>query len=88
MRRQASSKDLIEDNLERLSEDKEPHICKVFGCGKVLTLEERLCGDLCTACSAHPISNPQIYTPVTISHISSCFTQSGRQKSTNAKNTG
>lgn len=29
----------------------EPVMCKVFGCGKSLTPEEALSGDLCTQCS-------------------------------------
>lgn len=30
-----------------MSEDHEPHICRHFGCGRILTMEEKLYGDQC-----------------------------------------
>lgn len=39
--------DQLEFNKHRLNSKSEPVVCKKFGCGKLLTLEEQRYGDRC-----------------------------------------
>jgi hypothetical protein len=57
-----SSEPFKED--ERCYYKGEKVICKQFGCGKTLTLEERLCSDRCNHCNSKKKLDPTLFSKV------------------------